>query len=123
MKTLIQQHVLGAIPGKPVWQSIHEPQIQRLSSGEAFSHKQCKKAQLTLTATEFQNMLTGNMLHEDKTVSLLWTLLRVEKDSSLNTRLTGNSRKRYFVTMMMILFSLLNTSVALPSVPATTIQT
>ena len=66
VKTLIQQHVLGAIPGKPVWQSIHEPQIQRLSSGEAFSHKQCKKAQLTLTATEFQNMLTGNMLHEDK---------------------------------------------------------
>ena len=48
---------VGAIPGKPVWQSIYEPQIQRLSSGDAFSHKQCKKAQLTLTALEFQNML------------------------------------------------------------------
>ena len=66
VKTLIQQNILGAIPGKPVWHSIHEPQIHRLSAMEAFSHRQCKKAQLNLTATEFQNMLTGNMLHDDK---------------------------------------------------------
>ena len=58
VKTLIQQHVLGAIPGKPVWQSIHGQAI-RLSAREAFSHRQCKKAQLTLTTSEFQNMLTG----------------------------------------------------------------
>jgi hypothetical protein len=66
VKTLIQQHVLGAIPGKPMWQSIYGNDIQTLSSSEAFAHKQCKKAQLGLTATEFQNMLTGNMLHEER---------------------------------------------------------
>ena len=66
VKTLIQQHVLGAIPGKPLWHPIHGQSIQRLSVSEAFAHKQCKRSQLTLTAKEFQNMLTGNMLHEEK---------------------------------------------------------
>ena len=66
VKTLIQQHVLGAIPGKPLWQVVHGKSIQQLSATEAFANKQCKRAHLTLTATEFQNMLTGNMLHEDK---------------------------------------------------------
>ena len=66
VKTLIQQHVLGAIPGKPVWQPIYGQSIQRLSASEAFAHKQCRRANLILNAVEFQNMLTGNMLHEDK---------------------------------------------------------
>ena len=66
VKTLIQQHVLGAIPGKPLWQSVHGYDIQRLSASQAFAHKQCRRAQLSLMAMEFQNMLTGNMLHEDK---------------------------------------------------------
>lgn len=66
VKTLIQQNVLGAIPGKPVWQTIRGQELQTMSSSQAFGHAQCKRAQLGLTAYEFRNMLTGNMLHEDK---------------------------------------------------------
>lgn len=66
VKTLIQQNVLGAIPGKPVWQSIRGRELQTMSASQAFGIPQCKKAQLGLNAAEFRNMLTGNMLHEDK---------------------------------------------------------
>ena len=62
VKTLIAQAILGTIPGKPSWQTIHGRAHQTLSAKDVFSHRQCRKTSLRLNAMEYKRMLTGNLL-------------------------------------------------------------
>jgi len=66
VKTLIQQAVLGTVPGKPQWFPIYGSDLETLTPKGAFSSPQCLKAKLRVNPMGFKSMLTGNLLQNDE---------------------------------------------------------
>ena len=66
VKTLIQQSVLGTVPGKPEWLPVYGPNLETLTPKETFSNAQCVKAKLRVDSIAFKGMLTGNLLESDE---------------------------------------------------------